>query len=164
MGRIPSRRGTRVRGGTDRRRGGDEPTLLFPTPRRLARGDLSGIGMPGQRVRTLQNVARAIADATIPLTDDDAGDRLSTTMTPPAAVKEALLAQSGIGPWTAEYIALRALRDADAWPATDLALRRALVPDPSTKIAPATLLALSIPWRPWRAYAAVHFWLNASSA
>jgi DNA-3-methyladenine glycosylase II len=159
MGRIARRLATHVNGGNDIH--GDQPVLLFPTPQRLARGDLRGIGMPGQRVRTLQNVAHAIANATIPLSDED-GDRPPTSMPSCAAVKEALLAQSGIGPWTAEYIALRALRDADAWPGTDLALRRALLPDPSTKIAPAALLDLSVPWRPWRAYAAVHLWLNAS--
>ena len=57
----------------------------------------------------------------------------------------ALCALPGIGPWTAHYVAMRACGERDAFPASDLALRKALGPDPA---------AVAEPWRPWRAYAA----------
>ncbi|KYF83987.1 hypothetical protein BE18_01590 [Sorangium cellulosum] len=59
----------------------------------------------------------------------------------------------GIGAWTAHYIAMRALREPDAFPATDLGLRRAL-----GGASGAELLAMAEPWRPWRAYAAMLLW------
>ena len=67
------------------------------------------------------------------------------------ALTERLLAVPGIGPWTAGYIAMRALRDPDAWPSGDLGLRRAMerlgISDDDIER-----------WRPWRAYAAMHLW------
>ena len=91
--------------------------------------------MPAARERALRALAEAVAG----------GLRLD----PPldlAATRAALLALPGIGPWTVEYIALRALRDPDAWPGTDLWLRRAAAgADPER-------------WRPWRAYAAMLLW------
>ena len=84
----------------------------FPTPEAVAEGELPG--MPASRARALRALATAVAD----------GLRLD----PPldlAATRAALLALPGFGPWTVEYIAMRALRDPDAWPGTDLWLRRA---------------------------------------
>jgi 3-methyladenine DNA glycosylase/8-oxoguanine DNA glycosylase len=63
----------------------------------------------------------------------------------------------GIGPWTAQYIALRALNDADAFPHADLILLRAAAL-PGETLDPATLLALAERWRPWRAYAVLLLW------
>ncbi|MFC7645028.1 DNA-3-methyladenine glycosylase family protein [Streptosporangium lutulentum] len=69
----------------------------------------------------------------------------------PGEVSARLLEIPGIGPWTAGYITLRALRDPDAWPDGDLGLRRAMaclgIPDDHVER-----------WRPWRAYAALHLW------
>jgi DNA-3-methyladenine glycosylase II len=124
----------------------------FPTPRAIASADLSGIGMPGKRAEALSNVARAIINETIPFCDEGLIVQ---------GVKESLLDQPGIGPWTAEYFSLRALRQMDAWPGTDLVLRRTLVPDPATKISLSNLEALSAKWKPWRAYVAMHLWRNA---
>jgi 3-methyladenine DNA glycosylase/8-oxoguanine DNA glycosylase len=62
----------------------------------------------------------------------------------------------GIGPWTADYVALRCLRDDDAFPSGDLILRRAL--DAKT---PAEAIRLAEPWRPWRGYATLHLWTAA---
>jgi AraC family transcriptional regulator of adaptative response / DNA-3-methyladenine glycosylase II len=70
----------------------------------------------------------------------------------------------GIGPWTAEYIALRALRDPDAFPASDLGLRRAFGAlqarggAAARLVSESALLRAAESWRPWRAYAAVHLW------
>jgi AraC family transcriptional regulator of adaptative response / DNA-3-methyladenine glycosylase II len=65
----------------------------------------------------------------------------------------------GIGEWTANYIAIRALREPDAFPATDLGLLRAmeLLAHPVTK---AQFIERSQAWRPWRAYAAMHLWAS----
>jgi AraC family transcriptional regulator of adaptative response / DNA-3-methyladenine glycosylase II len=70
-----------------------------------------------------------------------------------------LMALPGIGPWTAGYIAMRALRDPDAFPAHDLGLRRALAP-PGDCLPRAALEERAERWRPWRAYAAMHLWLK----
>jgi DNA-3-methyladenine glycosylase II len=145
IGRIADRLGTPIEGtGSIRRQ--------FPTPYQIAIGDLSNIGMPGKRTQALQSVAAAIAHAQIPFCD------LGRLV---EGVKEALLKQRGIGPWTAEYFALRALRDADAWPGTDLVLKRAVIPDSAVRTSPAELENRSSRWRPWRAYAAMHLWRNA---
>lgn len=79
---------------------------LFPAPQALAEADLSGIGMPDKRVQCLQHFAARIADGSLRL-DLQEGS---------AALIERLCALPGIGPWTAEYIALRAFGEADAFP------------------------------------------------
>ncbi|MFG1941952.1 AlkA N-terminal domain-containing protein [Nonomuraea sp. NPDC048826] len=114
---------------------------LFPTAGELLDADLAGLGLTGRRITTLKALAARVAGDQIDL---DGGQE------PAEAVKE-LLAVPGIGPWTAGYIALRALRDPDAWPTGDLVLDRRMA-------------ELGIPkdhlerWRPWRAYAALHLW------
>jgi DNA-3-methyladenine glycosylase II len=149
MGRITQRVGRPVKCGEHGQVG-----LLFPLPRAVAEADLTSIGMPGKRIAALKGVARAIAEKSIPFSD---------TCDPIAGVKDSLLELPGIGPWTVEYFALRALRDPDAWPGTDLVLRRALVAGTTSRPPSlAELLQLTTRWRPWRAYAAVHLW-NASS-
>ena len=67
----------------------------------------------------------------------------------------ALCALPGIGPWTANYIAMRACGERDAFPASDLALRKVLGPDSA---------AAAEGWRPWRAYGAMHIWQRRRSA
>ncbi|MEV0824362.1 DNA-3-methyladenine glycosylase 2 family protein [Nonomuraea rubra] len=120
------------------------PGGLFPTPARLLDADLTGLGLTGRRIDTLKDLAARLADGHLDL---DGGQD------PAEAVAE-LLAVRGIGPWTASYIALRALRDPDAWPAGDLVLNKRMA-------------ALGIPqdhierWRPWRAYAALHLWSSS---
>lgn len=121
----------------------------FPTPAALATADLDKIGMPGKRVAALQGFAREVATGALPL-DDPRADR--------DELRAALLAMPGIGPWTVEYVAMRALRDADAWPGTDLILMQSLAArDPSMAKA-AVLRARAEAWRPYRAYAALHVW------
>ncbi|HEX7759391.1 MAG TPA: 3-methyladenine DNA glycosylase 2, partial [Caulobacteraceae bacterium] len=71
-----------------------------------------------------------------------------------------LRALPGIGEWTAQYIALRALREPDAFPAADIGLLRALEDGNGVRPTPAQLLVLSERWRPWRAYAAQHLWAS----
>jgi len=73
-----------------------------------------------------------------------------------------LRAVPGIGEWTVQYIALRALRDPDAFPATDVGLLRGAAED-TVRPTPAALVARAEAWRPWRAYAAQHLWCAAAA-
>jgi AraC family transcriptional regulator, regulatory protein of adaptative response / DNA-3-methyladenine glycosylase II len=119
---------------------------LFPRAERLAAAEIAG--MPATRARALQALAAAVADG---LVIDERQD-LET-------VRAALLELPGIGPWTIEYVAMRALRDPDAFPAGDLVLRNAL-----GGISARELLARADAWRPWRAYAAMHLWTATVAA
>ena len=149
MGRIAARAGRALCGSAD-----GEPHLVFPSPRAVSEADLDAIGMPSKRVAALQAVARAFAEGRVPCSES--GGCTDGT-------KEALLALPGIGPWTVEYFAMRALRDSDAWPASDLVLRRALA-ECAPGLPPARMLARTERWRPWRAYAAMHLWNKAAQA
>jgi DNA-3-methyladenine glycosylase II len=126
---------------------------LFPSPQAIASAQLENIGMPGKRVATLQRLAAAVADGALELHIGDGADEL---------VKR-LCALPGIGPWTAEYIALRGFGEADAFPVADLGLLKAPLWG-SSGITARQLLARSQAWRPWRAYAAVHIWQNYGSS
>ncbi len=75
-----------------------------------------------------------------------------------------LRAIRGIGEWTAQYIALRAIREMDAFPATDIGLLRSVASMDGEKTTPANLLSRAESWRPWRAYAAQHLWAADGSA
>jgi DNA-3-methyladenine glycosylase II/AraC family transcriptional regulator of adaptative response / DNA-3-methyladenine glycosylase II len=125
-------------------------THLFPTPERLLDVDVAAaLGMPGARGRAISTLA-AEARRNPDLFARGRG------LDPAVA---ALRALSGIGEWTAQYIALRTLREPDALPAADLALLRSLDTG-SGRPTPAHLLMRSEAWRPWRAYAAVHLWTS----
>lgn len=121
----------------------------FPTPAALAAADLNLIGMPTKRVAALQNFARVVAMGELPI------DALEPDI---AALRAALLALPGIGPWTVEYTAMRAWRDRDAWPATDLVLMQAIAREHPQLLKPGQQKICSEQWRPWRAYAAMHVW------
>ncbi len=73
-------------------------------------------------------------------------------------MRAGLLALPGIGPWTVEYVAMRAWRDADAWPATDLVLMQAIAARDPALVRATQQRARTDAWRPWRAYAAMHLW------
>jgi AraC family transcriptional regulator of adaptative response / DNA-3-methyladenine glycosylase II len=120
----------------------------FPRPERLARADLATLGMPGPRARAVSAIAAAsVADP-----------RLFTTGESLASGIERLLHLPGIGQWTACYIAMRALREPDAFPAADIGLARALADGNGARPNAAQLAARAEAWRPWRAYAAMHLW------
>ena len=79
-----------------------------------------------------------------------------------ASLEEAiakLRALPGVGEWTAQYIAMRELREPDAFPAADIGLLRAMADAAGRRPSPAELLARAEAWRPWRAYAASHLWV-----
>lgn len=120
----------------------------FPTPTQVAAADLSALGMPGARRQTLQAMAVAA------LNDPDlfrAADSIDGTIAKLRAIK-------GIGEWTAQYIALRVVREPDAFPASDIGILRGATPAGGTRPTPQALLQMAESWRPWRAYAAQHLW------
>ncbi|WP_432521947.1 DNA-3-methyladenine glycosylase 2 [Kineococcus sp. SYSU DK006] len=122
----------------------------FPTPAALAAAGPDAIraasGVTGARARTVHALAAALADG-LDL-DAAAGDARAA-----AEAHAALLALPGIGPWTADYVALRVFGDSDAFLAGDLVLRRAL-----GGVGAKEALALAERWRPWRGYALLHLW------
>ncbi|UGQ12600.1 helix-turn-helix domain-containing protein [Yinghuangia sp. ASG 101] len=126
-------------------------THMFPSAEQVAAADLADIGLTGARARALRALAEAVAEGTV--VPDPGADRDAT--------RHALLALPGIGPWTAAYIAMRALGDPDAVPLTDLGIRhavRALGADDTPK----AITTRAETWRPWRAYAAMHLWTHLS--
>lgn len=125
--------------------------FLFPTPETLVDGDLETIGLPGTRASAVRRLAAAVLDGTV---------SFEPTVSIEASL-DRLARLPGVGDWTAQYIALRALGEPDAFPASDLGLRRAAIsngPPPT----PAALRRTAKAWRPWRGYAAMHLW-NAAS-
>ena len=119
----------------------------FPEPAVLASVDLSPVGLTGRRAATIRNVAAAIVEGRIRL--DAAAD--------PVATVAALRDIPGVGPWTAGYVALRVLRDPDAFPPDDAAVRAAFR-RLGLPVDPASIAARSEGWRPWRGYALAHLW------
>ncbi|MEJ7633205.1 AlkA N-terminal domain-containing protein [Aeromicrobium sp.] len=121
-------------------------THAFPAPEALAEAEPTQLGMPQSRARTIIDLSQAVADGKLDL--DPGVDR--------EAVREQLVAMRGIGPWTADYIVMRALAHPDILLTTDLVLRRELdrlgITQDDTQR-----------WRPWRSYAGMHLW-RATSA
>ena len=122
-------------------------THHFPTADALAAADPATLPMPRARARTLVGLCAAVADGRLDL--EVGADRAETTA--------ALLALPGVGPWTADYVRLRALGDPDVLLSTDLGVRRALE---RLGVAgdPRSAAERGQGWRPWRSYALMHLW------
>jgi AraC family transcriptional regulator, regulatory protein of adaptative response / DNA-3-methyladenine glycosylase II len=119
---------------------------IFPAPERIAElrvADISHLGVLPSRARTIIALSRALARDQV---------RLNPTVDVTSAL-ERLRSIPGIGEWTAQYIAMRALAWPDAFPHTDLGVMRALGETSSRRV-----LAAADRWRPWRAYAVMHLW------
>ena len=121
-------------------------THLFPTPAAVAGAAPESLAMPGARRGALRGLASALARGEVRL---EGADRV--------AVRRDLLALPGIGPWTADYVLLRGLRDRDAFLPTDLGVRHALARIGQDHRA-AAAGRLAERWRPYRAYALMHLW------
>ena len=122
-------------------------THAFPMAAQVKAADLAPLGMPNARKTALTSLAEAA------LANPD-------LFQPLASVEETvarLRAIRGVGEWTAHYIALRAVRETDAFPASDIGLLRGAARN-GTRPSPAELQDRAEPWRPWRAYAAQHLW------
>lgn len=126
---------------------GAGPAMLFPRAEVVAEADLTNIGLTKARAATLNALASACAKR--PELLEGAGTLDET-------VAE-LCALPGIGAWTAQYIAMRALREPDAFPASDLGLMKAMETK-AGRPSPAALALRAEAWRPWRAYAALRLW------
>jgi AraC family transcriptional regulator of adaptative response / DNA-3-methyladenine glycosylase II len=128
---------------------------IFPSPARVVDTALSTMPMPKARIAALAALAQAAKD------DPKLLDPVGTF----DEALERLVALPGFGPWTAQYWALRALRDSDAFPAADVALlRHPAVAAQGNRPTPKALLARAEAWRPWRAYAAQHLWTSDAEA
>ena len=133
---------------------GAEGTLthLFPSPERVATLPAASFGVPRARAEALRALARAVADGRLTLAPG--ADE--------AIVRERLLALPGVGPWTVEYLMMRALGQPDAFPAGDLAFYRALAVNGERPTA-RQVAARAERWRPWRAYALIALWQEDSA-
>ncbi|MBJ6752403.1 AlkA N-terminal domain-containing protein [Geomonas anaerohicana] len=124
-------------------------THAFPSPEQIIAldgpvdGHLGPLGITGARARTILELARALVRE---------GIRLNFAAEPERELKQ-LLDVPGIGPWTAQYIAMRAIGWPDAFPDTDFGVKKALAPRTAKEIS-----ALAATWRPWRSYATVNLW------
>lgn len=128
-------------------------THVFPRPEQMASADLTTLAMPRMRAATLASLAAAVvADPHV----------LGAGRTLAECVAQ-LRALPGIGEWTAQYIAMRELREPDAFPAGDIGLLRALADSEGRRPTSGQLLAMAERWRPWRAYAAQHLWASGPS-
>ena len=134
-------------------RSAGEPGLshVFPTPDRFpAADDIAALGMPRARAAALASLAAAsVADPRMFAPERELDEAVAR-----------LKALPGIGEWTAQYIAMRELREPDAFPAADVGLMRAMAGPDGTRPTPTALLAHAEQWRPWRTYAALHLWAS----
>jgi AraC family transcriptional regulator of adaptative response / DNA-3-methyladenine glycosylase II len=128
-------------------------TRTFPRPEDLAEASLAEVGMPEARKRTIRTLSGAVAGGEISL--DRSADREAT--------REALLGIPGIGPWTADYIGMRALGDSDAFLASDLGVRKALEAM-GLPAKPGEAMRHSERWRPWRSYAVMYLWRSLDTS
>jgi AraC family transcriptional regulator, regulatory protein of adaptative response / DNA-3-methyladenine glycosylase II len=120
-------------------------TTMFPSPREIAEGDLGGLGLTRSRIAAIQSLAQAVVAHKF-------------EFTAPTDETVAALAQiSGVGEWTSQYVALRALGDPDAFPTSDRILRR-MAANGRGALSEAELESRAEAWRPWRAYAATYLW------
>lgn len=129
-----------------------ELRFLFPSPGKLAKAKVSDLGMPERRAQTIVDFSSAVASGDVDLS------RVAT-LDEDLAMLEAL---PGIGPWTAHLIASRVMRHRDAFPASDLGLRRsaARLLGKSDPLPPAELEDLAEAWQPFRATAAACLWMS----
>lgn len=116
-----------------------QTTRLFPTPTQLARSDLSKVKTTGARREAICEISRLV----------ESGELNLYLPQDSKLLRDQLLSIPGVGPWSAEYMLLRAVGDTDAFPATDLILKQAIKKHPD------------VDWdriRPWRSYAAIYLW------
>jgi AraC family transcriptional regulator of adaptative response / DNA-3-methyladenine glycosylase II len=123
------------------------PNRLFPTPEVLAAADIGSVGLPAARAGTLRTLARSLEEGSVDLT----GSRGAQ------ALERELREIPGIGPWTAQYLAIRLIGEPDAFPDGDLALLRVFRRLGAGE-GRSDLLRRAEGWRPWRAYATLLLW------
>lgn len=130
------------------------PHTIFPRPEKLLRARLGDLGIIRSRADTIRRVAKAAVE----------GDISFEASQDIAEFRRSLLAIKGIGEWTAQYVAMRALKDPDAFPHGDLGLLRAFDGPGRGRLKPAELKERAEAWRPWRAYAALLMWSSDTNS
>lgn len=131
--------------------------VSFPTAAELAAVSsraLRGIGLTRARTESLHATARAVVDGQVRLE--------ALRHQPTGEAESALCALPGVGPWTASYVLMRGLGHRDAFPASDLGVRKALQAVYGPALRPSRILEVAERWRPWRAYATLHLWDSLS--
>lgn len=151
-GRVAERYGERINVPVDGLP--QAPDRLFPQPQKLVRARLENLGIIASRARTIRSVARAVVDGTLSIDAAESADDFCASF---QAIK-------GIGEWTAQYVAMRALKNPDAFPASDLGLLRSFDLPEKLRMTPAELMTRAEAWRPWRAYAALLLWGSENGA
>jgi AraC family transcriptional regulator of adaptative response / DNA-3-methyladenine glycosylase II len=129
-----------------------DETMCFPTPESLSALSVDKLSMPTKRAQAIKDMAAAVVNGEIDLSRSGSSEDLIQQMT---SIK-------GIGPWTAQYVTMRALNDPDSFLHTDLVILKvasSLLGIDSEK----DMLKRSEAWRPWRAYAGMHLWRHAAS-
>jgi AraC family transcriptional regulator of adaptative response / DNA-3-methyladenine glycosylase II len=124
----------------------------FPTAEKLSRARFNDLGLVTSRAETIRRVAGVVVR----------GDNAFDTAQDPDEFCTNLMSIRGIGEWTAQYVAMRALKYPDAFPASDLGLLKAI--HPNVKVSAAELRLRAESWRPWRAYAALLLWSTLSGS
>ena len=130
------------------------PHLIFPHPQKLLRARLGDLGIIRSRSDTIRRVAKYVAEGRINFDPSQGVDEFCRS----------LVAIKGIGEWTAQYVAMRALKDPDAFPHSDLGLLRAFDAPGNERMLPAELNTRAEAWRPWRAYAALLLWSSGENS
>ncbi|MEQ8954609.1 MAG: DNA-3-methyladenine glycosylase 2 family protein, partial [Gammaproteobacteria bacterium] len=120
---------------------------VFPAASELARGKLDGLGIVGTRIAAIRDLASQVQRGGLRIDCSNDGETFCRQV----------CEIPGIGVWTAQYIAMRALNDPNAFPHSDLILRRA-VAKPGATVTPKQLLELASSWQPWRAYSVMLLW------
>lgn len=141
VSRIAARHGKTYKGSIK------ELTHTFPSAKQIYKADLDGIGIVGQRIEAIKAVAVKVLQKEIDFESNPETDEFVTSI---CKIK-------GIGEWTAQYVALRALNDPNAFPYSDLILRRAAT-KPGETLTAKQLLIRAEDWKPWRAYSVLLLW------
>lgn len=153
-GRVVQRYGEDLNVAVPGLEGDAMPRQLFPNPEKLLRARLGDLGIIASRADTIRQMARGVVEGRISFDSAQGVDEFCTS----------LVAIKGIGEWTAQYVAMRALKDPDAFPHADLGLLRAFDGPDRDRMKPAELKARSEEWRPWRAYAALLLWSSGENS
>ncbi len=147
-GRLVERAGPRIE-----LPGFDDLDRAFPSAADVLATDLASLGVPARRAAALRALATAVHDGSLGLTPG----------ADPQAARNVLAQLPGLGPWTIEYIAMRALGDPDAFPYSDLVLRKVLAAPGEPPLSAREVATRAEAWRPWRAHACLAIWGAASA-
>ena len=153
-GRLAKRYGEKINVAVPGIEDGLAPYLIFPRAEKLLRARLGDLGIIRSRADTIRRIAKATAAGEINFDPAQGVDEFCRS----------LVAIKGIGEWTAQYIAMRALKNPDAFPHSDLGLLRAFDAPGRDRMKPAELKARAEAWRPWRAYAALLLWSSGENS